>query len=194
MKIKTIDILFTLLVVGIVLIGGGIWLLQVHSSPKVIIPEGNTVIYEQALYTMAGVNNELYIYDDGGILYIEEKGLRFPMPEHPATRTWRTGKLTPERLDSLLAYLDSSGLDKMDEFYSYTTEPNENGSFSSSDLGFTITVNSGNLSKTVKTHGYMSPDKGETYPGMTSPLNEIYDKLHKIAMTTSEVYKENIPR
>ncbi len=185
-------LLIGLLVVGIALVVTGIVLAVLPGQDKVNIPEGSPVIYEQARYLMGGANNELFIYDDGSIIYIEEKGLRFPMPERPATRTWRTGKLTGEQLDSLVDYLNNSGLDKLDEYYNYTTKPDESGSFSSSDMGFTITVNSGNLSKTVKTFGYMSPDNGETYPDMPAPLNDIYARLRTIAMATQEVYQESI--
>jgi hypothetical protein len=60
------------------------------------------------------------------------------------------------------------------------------------DMGFTITVNSDNLSKTVSAFGYLTPDNGETYPDMPSPLNEIYGRLRTLSMATEEVYQEKI--
>jgi hypothetical protein len=176
---------------GLVAIGGGLWLLA-NLPPKITIPEGSPVIYEQLDYVMRGQFDYLYIYGDGSIIYVEEKGLRLPSPGHPPTRTWKTGKFTPEQLNSLLAYLENSGLDKLDDYYQFPGEPNPGGGFSMGDMKFTISVNSDNLSKTVAAFGYLSPDNGETYPDMPAPLNDIYGRLRVLAMTTEEVYQENI--
>jgi hypothetical protein len=181
-----------LLALGLLLIGSGVWFF-VKSSPDIDIPEGPPVIYEQLDYIMRGEFKYLYIYEDGSIIYIEEEGLRLPTPGHPATRTWRTGEFTPEQLDSLVAYFESSGLDKLDEYYLFPGEPGEGGSLTRGDMDFTISIDSQNLSKTVTASGYLTPDKGETYPDMPSPLNEIYAKLKNIAETeTEEVYRESI--
>ncbi len=193
-------ILYILLVLGIVLVGGGAWLLydsttedNPEGNPVTInIPQGNPVIYEQVLYTMRGENYELYIYDNGGILYIEEKGLRIPSPEHPATRTWSTGNFTVEQVNNLLAYFENSGLDKLEDSYQFQGEPIEGGGFNTSDMSFTIIVNSDNLTKKVTAFGYLSPDKDETYPDIPSPLNDIYGRLKTIAMITEKIASENI--
>jgi hypothetical protein len=181
-----------LLVLGLLLIGSGVWFL-VKSPPRIDIPEGPPVIYEQLDYIMRGEFKYLYIYGDGSIIYIEEKGLRLPMPGHPATRTWMTGEFTPEQLDSLVAYFENSGLGKLDEHYLFPGEPGEGGSITMGDMDFTISIDSENLSKTVTASGYLTPDQGETYPDMPPPLNEIYTKLKNIAETeTEEVYHESI--
>ena len=182
-------ILYMLLVIGLVVIGGGVWML-VKSPPEIDIPEGNPVVYEKLEYIMRGEFKYLYFYKDGSIIYIEEKGLR-PAGAHP-TRTWSTGKFTQQQLDNLLAYLENSGLDKLEEYYKFPGEPIEGGGIRMGDMGFTITVNSKNLSKTVTAFGYLTPDDGETYPDMPSPLNEIYGRLRTLTMTTEEVYQENI--
>ncbi len=180
-----------LLVLGVVVIGSGIWF-QIKSPPEISIPEELPVIYEQLDYVMRGKFSYLYFYGDGSIVYIEEKGLRIHSPLHPPTRTWKTGKFTPQQLDSLLAYLENSGLDELGEYYQFPGEPNESGGFRTGDMRFTITVNSGNLNKTVTAFGYLTPDKGETYPDMPSPLNEIYGRLKVISQVTEEAYRENI--
>ncbi|MDD5038732.1 MAG: hypothetical protein PHN78_05385 [Dehalococcoidales bacterium] len=182
-------ILYILLVLGLVVIGVGVWML-IQSPPEIDIPEGNPVVYEKLDHTMAGKFEYLYFYGDGSIIYIEEKGLR-PPGGHP-TRTWSTGEFTQEQLESLLVYLENSGLDKLDEYYQFPGEPIANGGFSMGDMKFTITVNSENLSKTVTAFGYLTPDNGETYPDMPSPLNEIYGRLRTLTMTTEEVYQEDI--
>ena len=193
-------LLYVLLVVGIVLVGGGAWLLYnsiIKDNPEgnpvtINIPDGNPVIYERVSYLMQGENYEFYIYDDGSILYVEETGLRHPQPGYPPIRTWNTGNLTVEQVNNLLAYLENSGFDKLDEYYNFPGKPTEGGGFTTSDMGFTIIVNSDNLSKKVTAYGYLTPDKRETYPDMPSPLNSIYGRLRTLAMTTQEVYQENI--
>ncbi len=188
-------ILYILLALGVLLIGSGVWLFYGSTQTKVSIPEGNPIIYEKLDYIMRGEFSYLYIYEDGSIIYIEEKGLRMPSPGHPPTRTWKSGKLTAEQLDSLLAYFQNSGLDKLEEHYKFPGEPIEGGpagGFRMGDMGFTISINSENLSKTVTAFGYLTPDHGETYPDMPSPLNEIYGRLRVIAMGTQEIASENI--
>lgn len=172
-------VLYILLFLGLVVVGGGIWMLA-KSPPEIDIPEGNPVIYEEIGYMMRGQFSYLYFYEDGSILFIEEKGLR-PAGGHP-TRTWSTSKFTQQQLDNLLAYLENCGLDELDEHYEFRT----------SDMFFTISVNSDNLSKKVMASGYITPDNGETYPDMPSPLNEIYGRLRAISQATKEVYREDI--
>ena len=171
-----------LLVLGIVVIAGGIWFLA-KSPSKISIPEEPPVIYEQLDYVMRGEFKYLYIYEDGGIIFIEEKGLR-PSGGNP-NRIWKTGEITRQQLDSLLAYLRNSELEKLEDHYNYSGERK-------SDVQLTITVNSDNLSKTVIALGYPTPDNGETYPDMPYPLNEIYERLRAIALQTEEVARERI--
>jgi len=182
-------ILYSLLVLGILVIGGGAWMLAT-APPDIDIPEEPPVVYEQLDYVMRGEFCYLYIYRDGSIIYIEEKGLR-PSGAHP-TRTWRTGQFTPQQLDSLLSYLESSGIEEMEEYYQFSGKPNESGGFSMGDMSFTVSVYSGILSKTVTAFGYISPDNGETYPDMPPPLDEIYGRLRLVAIPTGQVYQEDI--
>jgi hypothetical protein len=188
-------LLYILLTLGVLLIGSGVWLMLDSARAKVDIPESNPVIHEKLDYIMRGEFNYLYIYEDGSIIYIEENGLRMPSPGHPPTRTWKTGELQPEQLNSLLEYLKNSGLEKLDEHYQFPGKPIEGGpagGFSMGDMGFTISINHENLNKTVTAFGYLTPDHGETYPDMPSPLNEIYIKLRAISLETKEVARENI--
>ena len=57
-----------LLALGLVVIGGGVWML-VQSPPQINIPEGNPVVYERLDYVMRGEFKYLYIYDDGSIIF-----------------------------------------------------------------------------------------------------------------------------
>ncbi len=187
-----------LLTLGLVLIGSGGWLLYNSAQDKVSIPEGNPVIYERLDYIMRGEFNYLYIYEDGSVIYVEEKGLRMPSPGHPPTRTWRTGQLQEEELEQLTGLFQSSqfaGLDKYYQFPGKPLEPREGAptsGFSMGDGSFTFTINWEDLQKTVTAFGYLTPDRGETYPDMPSPLNEIYERLRAIALQTKEVARERI--
>ncbi len=203
--------LFILLGLGIVLVGLGIWLLFSHARAKgTSSPEDNStslapakvtirdypIVYEKLEYAMRGQNSSLYIYDDGNILYIEEKGLRIPTPDEPATRTWYEGKIELPQLDSLLGYLERCGLDGLDSYYQFQGEPIEGGlpgSFRMGDMALTISINARGLQKTLTAFGYVSPDKDESYPDMPPPLNEVYVKLRALALATEQVHQENIP-
>lgn len=142
---------------------------------------------------MRGEFNFLYVYEDGSIIYIEEKGLRMPTQEHPPERVWRTGKLQDEELNSLINFFRSSHFDKLDEYYQFPGKPIEGGGFSMGDMRYTVSIDYGNLHKIATAFGYLTPDHGLTYPAMPYPLNEIYKKLKDIAENqTEEVYRESI--
>jgi len=194
-------ILVGLLVLGVALLSGGIWFLfsppmHLVETPDPIqlanMPEGTPVIEEELNYLMRGENDSLSIYSDGSVIYIEEKGLRMPTPGNPATRTWKTGKLTPEVLNSLTDYLNNCGFEKLNELYQFPGKPIEGGTgvvITSGDGSFKFTINSDRIQKTVTSFGYLTPDHDETYPDMPSPLNEIYRRLRIIALSTQEVAK-----
>lgn len=181
----------SLLVLGLVLVGSGVWALF-NSVPKIDIPEGAPVIAEKLDYVMRGEFSYLYIYADGTIILVEDKGLRIPSPGHPPTRTWKIGQLEEEELDKLISLFKSSQFEKLDKYYQFPGKPIDGGGFTMGDMGFTISIDYENLNKTVTAFGYLTPDHGETYPDMPSPLNEIYQKLRDIALKTREVARETI--
>jgi hypothetical protein len=157
------------------------------------IPEDPLLITADASYLMGGESRVLYIYEDGSIIYIEEKGLRMSTWKHPPTRTWKTGKLSEEELNSLLEFIKNSGFEKLDEYYQFPGEEIEGGGFRMGDMDYTVSINYGDLHNTAGASGYLTPDGGMTYPDMPYPLNEIYQKLRQIAENkTEEVYREKI--
>jgi hypothetical protein len=160
----------------------------------VSIPEGNPVIFERRDYVMRGQFTFLYVYEDGSILFIEETGLRMATSQNPATRTWKTGRLQPQELDKLMQLFTGSGFKKLDEYYKFPGEPIKGGpagGFRMGDMSFTVSINHSSLSKTVTALGYLTPDGGETYPDMPSPLDKIYVQLRGAALQASEVVTEN---
>ena len=180
-----------LLALGLMLLGGGLWLL-LNPAPRINVPESTPVIVMDILFSMRGEASQLAIYEDGTVIYHEDKGLRPPPPpEHPPTRTWKTGLLQEEELNNLIDFFKNSKFDELDTYYQYP-DPSSGGGVTS-DMYCTISISSGNFSNTVKTFGYFPPDSGQPYPDMPYPLNEIYKKLKDITEDrTEEVYHESI--
>ena len=181
-----------LLGLGLILTGSGLWLLY-NPVPVIEIPEGKPVIVMDISFRMGGEQSQLAIYKNGTVIYHEDKGLRPPPPpEHPPTRTWKTGKLEEEELIGLIDFFKSSKFDELDDaYYQYPDPSSESGVIS--DMDCTVSISSGNFSNTVKTFGYFPPDSNLLYPGLPYPLNEIYKKLKDIAENkTEEVYRESI--
>jgi len=213
MKIK-MRLLIGLLVLGMILIGGSIWLLiapEKQSEALYItfsplpdsylskLPETPPMISEKLEYLMQGEFDSLYIYSDGSIIYIEEKGLRMPMPDHPPTRTWRLGKLPQAELSSLIGLFQSSEFTALDDYYLYPGKPMEpiqgvpSGGFIQGDGSFTFSINYGDFQKEVVANGFLTPDHRENYPDMPFPLNEIYVKLRYIVLNhTKEISTETL--
>jgi hypothetical protein len=175
--------LIIMAVLGLLLIGSGIWLLY-SSAPVVYIPEGSPVITMYNVHRTIGQGDTiLAIYEEGAIVYLEDKG--------PFGRVWRTGKLGEEELGNLLDFFRESGFGELERVYQFpgASVP---GATKMGGMSCSFTLNYGGLLKTVDANWYLSPDGGQTYPDMPYPLNEIYKKLKKIADNyTEEVYRES---
>ena len=162
-------------------------------TPAIDIPEGPPVITANASYIMRGEFNLLSIYEDGSVMYAEEKGLRdWTEAAHPV-RIWKTGQLRGEELSSLLEFFKNSRFEELSEYYQFPGEEIEGGGSKMGDMDYAVSINYGDLHKTARAFGYLTPDGGMTYPDMPYPLNEIYQKLKNIAENqTEEVYRESI--
>lgn len=188
-----------LLALGIILMVGGIWFfLNPIYRPVVEIPEGEPIIAMELDFVMRGVFEKLYLYDDGVVLYVEEKNLRMPTPECPPTRTWNTGIISKEDLNGLIQLFQTGEFAELDKYYQFSGKPMEpiegvpTGGFTMGDGSFTFSINYGDIQKTVTALGYLTPDHGLTYPDMPYPLDEIYQKLKQVIDNTKEVYSEPI--
>ncbi len=176
-----------LLTLGVLLVGTGVGLLFI--SPLTIdIPEGEPVITMSNSYRIIGRGPaRLRIYEDGALIYYEEEGIP---PD--STRTWRTGQLQQEELDSLLAFFQDSHFESLGEIYQFPGEQ-ISGATKTGGMSCAISINYGDLDKTVHADWYLTPDGGITYPDMPYPLNEIYRMLKQIAEnSTREVAREPI--
>jgi hypothetical protein len=198
------------LVAGILIVGAGVWFLinplqgtEVTEKGQITIklPDTPPIISEKLEFIMQGEFDDLYIYSDGSVIYIEEKGLRMPTPEHPPTRTWKLGKLNEEELVSLITLFQSNEFNALENHYQYSGNPIDplgeipsSGGFTMGDGSFTFTIDYSGFQKTVTANGFLTPDHGETYPSMPYPLDEIYVKLRDVILNhTKEISRENIP-
>ena len=136
-------------------------------------------------HLMQGQSSHLAIYEDGYVIRNEERGLRFPVKEHPPTRSWYTGQLTKEELTGIIDFFESSRFMELNDHYVFAGKPG-NGFTSTGDNFVTIIISYGDLQKTVVASAYL------TYADMPSPLNEIYDRLWGVALETSFVTSEII--
>ena len=180
-----------LLALGVLLVGGGLWLL-LNRAPVIDIPEGEPVIVMDILFSMGGEESQLAIYEDGTVIYHEDKGLRPPpLPGESATRTWKKGVLRQDELNSLIDFFKSVQFDELDEYYKSPGASGEGGVIS--DLYCTISINSGDYNNTVTAFGYFPPDKISPYPSLPYPLGDIYMELKQIIENRmEEVYSETI--
>ncbi len=193
------SVIIVLPALGLLLAGGAIWLwpsvAPSSQNANIPTPPGSPVIVMDVSHIMAGERSNLSIYEDGTVIFIEEQGLRLPLPEHPATRTWKIGQLEEEELSVLLEYIRSSGFDILDPYYSFPGRPIEGGppgGITMSDMFLSISVTLPELTKTVNANSYLSPDGRLSYPDMPYPLNDIYQRLMGIAVITVEVAHETI--
>ena len=182
-----------LLVVGLVLVGSGLWLL-LNPVPRINVPESTPVIAMDITQTGGGTRNQLLISEEGTIIYREDTGLR---PGQVKTRVWSKGKLREGELAYLLEFINDSGFEALNSYYEFPGIPVPTENFPEArkygDLYCTISVDNQDLQKAVSAASYMSPDDGMTYPDMPYPLNEIYRRLRIIIEDkTEEVYRESI--
>lgn len=146
---------------------------------------GSPIISMNIAHLMQGQFSNLAIYEDGYVIRNEERGLRFPVAEHPPTRSWYTGQLTKEELTGIIDFFESSRFMELNDHYVFAGKP-DNGGMAYGDNFVTIIISYGDLQKTVVASAYL------TYADMPSPLNEIYDRLWGVALETSFVTSEII--
>ncbi|MBI2853108.1 MAG: hypothetical protein HYX84_08465 [Chloroflexi bacterium] len=187
-----------LLLLGVSMVGGGAWGL-LKLPPQIDVPEGDPIIGIELDFVIRGEFAKLFLYDSGAVLYIEEKNLRMSMPEAPPTRVWKTGKIDAGELSNLIELFQTAEFAALDAYYQFPGKPIEPiegvpaGGFTIGDGKFTFSIDHEDVKRTVTAFGYLTPDKGLTYPDMPYPLNEIYKGLKGIAENrTEEVYSEPI--
>ncbi len=203
-------LLISLAVLGLIVVGGGVWFLfnpfqrtEVTEKGQITIklPDTPAIISEKLEYVMRGEFDDLYIYSDGSVIYVEEKGLRMAWSEHPPTRIWKLGKLNEEELVSLISLFQTNEFNVLKDHYQYSGNPIDplgsiptSGGFTMGDGSFTFSINYAGFQKEVVANGFLTPDRGETYPSMPYPLDEIYVKLRDVILNhIKEISTETLP-
>jgi hypothetical protein len=175
------------MIVALAVLGTGVGLMA--TRPHTLkIPEKPPVISAEAYWHMAGEKERIFVYEDRSVICIEDTGLRVPTPGHPAKRIWRQGTISEKEFTELSDLVTGSEYSKLEPFYVYKGNP-------SSDLMLTVQIYDGSLYKVIQADCYLSPDQKLTYPDMPYPLNDIYKRLHNIALNeTIVVVKETIKK
>ncbi len=178
-----------LLALGVVLVGGGLWFL-LNSPPRIDVPEGEPVVAMNITNFAGGTASQLAIYEDGTVIYRENDGFRREAVDldYPATSTWRTGNLQEEEIDNLVDFFRNSHFDELDTYYQSpgAPDPDEWGA-----TDFIVSFNYGDLNKTVRAFGYLTPIGSVAPPEMPYPLDEIHKRLMDIVENrTKEIYRE----
>ena len=176
-------------VLGVIVIGVGLGLFLARPS-GFTPPNSQPVVYARELYTMQGIDNALYLYEDGTVVYITETGLRVPTADHPAIRTWYKAALTPTELADLIGYFREI------DFNSLTIPPLWDGTGEHptpfSDLMYTVSVSSGELQRELTVSEYFPPTRTDQTAIMPAPLDEVYTRLAAIAAGATEVRTEKV--
>ncbi len=178
---RTRIILIGLLIVGVVLLGAGVWL-KIDFDNKISIPNEQPAVFMQNDRIMAGTSTSLFIYPDGTVIYAKETGLRLGKP----SMAWKKGKIRREDLDALIAYSNQANFKALNDIYNFTGKNESGGSYARSDAMLTISVNYGGLTKIVHANGYISNDNDASFIRLPDPFNQVYQRLMLIADTSTE--------
>ena len=181
-----------ILLLAAMLLQAGCSVVTGESVDEFTTPAGQPVIYTRELYTMQGIENSLYVYEDGTVLYVTETGLRFPSADHPAVRTWYRADLTTAELTGLLDYFREINFDtlRIPPFWDGTGDPR----VPMSDLMYTVAVSSGNVQRELTVSEYFPPTRTDQTAIMPAPMDAVYNRLAAIAAGATEFRTEEISR
>jgi hypothetical protein len=172
-----------LLVLALAMVGVAAGLIIARPA-GIDVPDELPIVWADSAYVMRGEREQLFIYNDGTVIGVVDRGLR--PPGGSPTRKWSRGFINDKK--GMLALM--TGLQN-EEFFGLADSYTYPGP-SSSDLHYTLTVNLPDYGKWVRAIGFMSPDGGVTQPDMPHPLDDIYRSLRQIALETKEVATERI--
>lgn len=179
-------LLLSLLIVGLAVVGLGIGLLA--NQPRTVrIPNEFPAIASDATYKESGDRDRLYIYKDGYILFVEEKG---SSEAGNFTRTWSTGQLIEGELTELMNLAKKTEFETLANQYRFVGDNTSTGTPRIGDMDYVVSVNYQNLRKIVSLVDYYSPDHATVYPEMPYPLGEIYKRMKEIADNKTEIFEK----
>ncbi len=177
--------LYVLLGTGVLLIAGGLWLRH-HIATAVPSPQSPAAAVMEIENELDGLTRQLFVYEDGLVIYFEQTGVRMPTWEHPAIRVWRTGRLDRDDMDKLLSILRDSNFDALAGEYAYHSSPAANSTFGMFSIYFR------EVDKKIIARGYRIETDDTDAPELPSPLNTIHDTLNDIIENkTKEVARQS---
>ena len=178
-----IGLLVSLLILGLMLVGGGIWWKMEASS-------GNTqffpVISMEVNNGNAGSHSNLYINQEGAVIDIEI-GDAQPDLGRQAFKIWKKSQLLQTEFDSLIS-LFKDNIDNLKNNYQGSSDGIQYG-----DMDTVLSISYQGMTRQIVATGYLSMYSSqlqETYAGMPSPLDKICQRLNEISVKTIEFARE----
>jgi hypothetical protein len=186
-------LLISLLVLGLLLIGGGIWWkLDASSNNLKIYP----IISMEVTDENVGSHDFLYICEDMNVYLIQEIEARANLGRE-WSKEYRQSQMVSGAFDDLIR-LFRDNLDKLQENYQYAGQSGPAGSNSQAGLDTIVTIKYRDMAKKIVALDYLTgyssflPASSE-YAGMPAPLDKICKRLSEIGSATKEFYKETTP-
>jgi hypothetical protein len=191
-------VLISLLVLGLLLVGGGIWwkmdLSSKDNSSKVVI---RPVITMAVSDDNVDSHDTLYICEDGSTYVIWEIDAR-PDLGREWSKIYRKGQLSPSELDAL-AQLLKDNLENVQDIYEFPgyvggTE----GQIMKGHMDTVLTIKYQGMARQITANDYLGMyssylPQDSMYAGMPAPLDKICHRLFEISAMTEEFYKETAP-
>ena len=182
-----------LLLLVLALMGFGIWFV-LDPEDRIEIPEGDPLVLMDINNPEAGILNQLSIYEDGTVIYVEDSYLEMPISQgEEFTRTWRTGKVDSGDLDYFFSYLDSIDFYEIETTFvspdAYEGIPENRGVNYVVPGGLIdyvrIFADNSKTENTVEVIGFFAPGS-ESYSELPYPVNFIYMELVDIIENNTE--------
>jgi hypothetical protein len=198
--------MIVLMVVGVALVGGGLWAFLGtgnNSSPEmtiagtqVTLPEGTDVPQDPPIVVMgtqlegAGTNEYLYIYPNKLVVDVLES----PEAEQGRQwfRIWKSYVMTQGEYDELTSLI-SSKAGELEEEYQFI-DPETQQVSTQGDRDTVLAINYQNINKNVKAANFLasySSYYAGTYAGMPDTLAEICQKLDEVGAKAVEFYRQD---
>ena len=184
------------LVLGLILIGAGVWLVLNQDSNRVsekIKPAGSPIITMKVTNRNASSHQYTYVYEDKTVLSLDIGDTRADLGRQ-GFRIWKYGQIQPEEFNGLIQ-LFRDNISELEENYQYSGYSVSDGQTMLGDMDTTLSINYDGMVKEIFAKDYLSLYSSYypgTYAGMPSPLDEICKMLWHISTETAEFNRENI--
>lgn len=191
------------LVLGLILIGGGVWTLfghntsntnsmivsgiQVKFPPGSPLPQGSPFLTMNTFNNNASTSSCMFVYGNKIVVKVEDI-------TDQKLRLVKNYQMTQIEFDDLILLLNEKG-GELNSVYQFEGYDGGNGTKIFGDMDVYLSITYQNISKSVIAQKYLSPYSdyhAGTFAGMPSPLADIYQKLYDISLKTQEIARSNI--